>query len=223
MRIRSLASIFILGVAAASQSQVIIPAAQPVTLLTNPADYGYTPNAFQETDDKIRAWNEQSDYTLTSDLTVDITNPGLYDSNKDLDKHSSIAAGTEISSEYLYFDPKHSGHVKATVDFGTDILGIIVYSGDDKSNDHLLASDYLIPSGVESSRVPTGHFNNRGLELSGPDSITLINATSLSLDLSASSPGDQIRVITAAQAVPEPSALAILGIGAFGIFLRKRN
>lgn len=198
---------------------------------------GTKANHFQDTGahPKVHAWNEAQGFKLTSDLFVDINTSGTFSRNSDLAgfKAAKIDAQTVVDSQYLYFDPKVSGHVSdLTITFSGKILGVIVESDRfwDNRNDHnytdyFRLSDILATSPTANNA--TAHFNNRGLELGLlTDSISVsISGNSLTInDFRAGNPGDQIRIITAA-AVPEPSTFLAFGVPAalFGlVHLRRR-
>ncbi|MGA8143978.1 MAG: PEP-CTERM sorting domain-containing protein [Candidatus Acidiferrales bacterium] len=135
------------------------------------------------------AFNEAQNFTLTAPLVLD---------------SGSIAAGTIVSSQYVFFDPGPGKRVIGTVDFGSDILAIITRTGT------LVTSDFLGASGVNYVNT-----TNRGLEAG--DSVTLNGPSEILVDVFASSPGDYVRVITAGTTatatVPEPSSIVLVGVG----------
>jgi len=205
------AATVVFGAAEASITGVV---AQGNILPTGPG-VGYLPNFFSDTALVIHGWNEAQNYTLTSGLAVDITAPGGYGTAL---TPGTIVAGTTISSHAFYFDPVATGGAQATFAFDGTIIGVIVLD-DDAGIDKFVDSDYLIPASVPVGNIPAGHFAARGLELASGDSLT-VSGNHLSLSLNANSPGDQVRVITAA--VPEPSTMAALGIAA-AIATRRRR
>jgi hypothetical protein len=134
------------------------------------------------------AFDEAQNIVLTASLTVDVGT-------------SPIAARTVVSSQYVFFDPGPTQHMIGIVDFDANILGIITTTAD------LASSDFLAAAGVNYLNPA-----NRGLEAG--DSPTISGSKQILFDVSASSPGDYIRVITAASPttnpMPEPSSLALL-------------
>jgi hypothetical protein len=115
----------------------------------------------------------------------------------------SVAAGTQVASHYIFFDPattNPAGHIIGTVDFDSDVLGIITSSG------LLNVSDILANTGVT--------YLNPGLRgLEAGDSATISGARQITFDTFASSPGDYVRVITAfspGATVPEPVSVALV-------------
>lgn len=138
---------------------------------------------------ELFAFAERQNVVLTSDLTVD---GGL------------IAAGTVVSSFYVVYDPASTTTITGTVEFADQIIGIITDTAGQNGSDFLGApgTSYLNPS-------------LRGLESNDSASFS---GTTLSVSLSASSPGDAIRVIT----VPAPASASVLAaLGLVG--LRRRR
>jgi hypothetical protein len=156
----------------------------PLSNLFGPPDTVGNDN-FQSPD--LFGFDEDQDILLTAPLTVDVG-------------ASPIPAGTIVASHYIFFDPGPTEQVIGTVDFDSDILGIVTSTAD------LAASDFLANTGVNYLN-PT----NRGLEAG--DSVTISGSQQILFDTVASSPGDYVRVLTAfspAGAVPEPSSVTLL-------------
>ncbi len=121
----------------------------------------------------------------------------------------NIAIGTQVQSYLLHLDPFNSDPVTltGTLTFSTKILGVIFNTATLDGTDSTL--------GVSGVTYYTGV--NRGLE-AGADSFTVSgNSLTFSADFSASTPMDEVRIVTAA--VPEPTtmvagALLLLPFGA---------
>lgn len=162
------------------------------------------------------AWNEQQDIMLRTDLAVDITSAGLYDSEDDLTP-GFLAAGTLVRSHMIHFDttsPDVDGDYVGTVEFDAPILGVIV------TWQLLDASDGSVGS------LTTLYFNGQGRGLEDFDTQTAdewVRWEGSSLILSASGGVmpvmDEIRVLTD---VPAPGAMALLA-SAGGLFLLPRR
>lgn len=197
---------------------------------TNPT--GATADFFNDapTNNLVHGWNEVQNFRLDRDLYVDATHMGHYHSNADLGGFNQfkISQGTIISSQLLYYDPaKQTTIAHVTFTFNAPILGVIVASNRFHNSahgniDYLLASDFL---GNPLTTYPTAHFKDRGLELDGRDRF-VISATgySITLNLMANTPGDQIRVITGQtpgnlRFVPAPpgAVLAAIGLASVGL------
>ena len=171
-------------------------------------DLGYSPAGLVIGNNTIQnpnlyGFNEDQNIYLGSDLDIDVGG-------------ASIAAGQEVASHYIFFDPRRGTTVTGWVDFDSEILGII--TGTDKLAD----SDFLINNDVTYLN-PT----LRGLE-DGQDVawIDPLNVNRLSLAFYASSPGDYIRVITAHSpqaSVPEPTTAALMMLGLLGLGSRFKK
>lgn len=193
-------------------------------LITNPSDMKYTANAYQDLAAKVNFWQEQEAYTLSSNLVVSMlppasfpfTNTSHFNVNTNV-----ISSGTKVASYYFYFDPKNTLDIEATFKFTNKVLGIVSNERNNAANDHFERSDYLIPGAVPVGNKVTGWFEARGLEISDTvDTVRWINDRELKFSWRASSPGDQLRVITA---VPEPATLATLVIGAAAMMRRRQR
>jgi len=210
---------------AASHAGVLSYDTNKAVLVNSPSGMKYKASPYQSTDGKVRVWDEKQGVTLGAALKVDASPAGTYDSFADLHT-STLAAGTKVDSHYISFDPKYVGSVSTTIGFSGKILGVIVTS-DRFFDDRLLASDSLALSSVPASNLPGSHFGFRGLEMRlidlGPklDWFTINANNSLTVNLAAAYPGDSIRVVT--QAVPEPTSIAALSVGAIGLLRRRRR
>lgn len=166
------------------------------------------PNQTQN-DDIIWLFTEQTNYVLPSPLTVNITAPGSYSSYPS-SLVSTLPAGMRVDVYFMHFDPVHSRRRQGYVKFNTPILGVIV------RNAQLLSSNFL---GVPGTQYPTSG-SLLALE-NGDDKINLPDMTELHVDWLASSPGDRIRIITAA--IPEPSTMLLFALGLAGASMRLRK
>ncbi len=126
---------------------------------------------------------------------------------------SPIPAGTIVASHYVFFDPGPTEHVIGTVNFDSDILGIIT------STTNLAASDFLANTGV--------NYLNPGLRgLEAGDSVTISGTRQILFDTTASSPGDYVRVLTTYSpdaAAPEPGLPLLLATGLVAIVVLRRR
>lgn len=147
-------------------------------------------------------FDEDQNIVLSSSLVVDVG--------------STLAAGTTVASHYIFFDPATALSITGTVTFDSTVLAVII------GTYTLQASDFLADTGV--NYLSPGH---RGLE--GTDYVTISGTNEITFSVSARTPGDYIRVITAYSPggdpnfVSEPATLALTGLGllALGGFARK--
>ncbi len=145
------------------------------------------------------AFNEEQNVLLGSPVTVDVGGP--------------VAAGTLVSSYYIFFDPGPTQEVIGVVNFDSDVLAIITTTSD------LAASDSLSNPGVN-------YLNPSARGLEAGDSVTISGPRQILFDTVASSPGDYVRVLTEASiATPEPGSGAFLltGLGALAILLGRKR
>lgn len=157
---------------------------------------------------------------MTKDLVVDGNSAGTY--NGDVAPNNAIIAeGTMVDSHHFFFDPKESMSAIATFTFDQKIIGIIYHNGNRDDSSNLFRSDWLIPGDVPASAIPTSYFGARGLEGGSHNRAIWLDDYTLKFDLRASSPGDQVRVIT--QAVPEPGTIAAVGFGLAAFFRKRRK
>jgi PEP-CTERM motif len=148
----------------------------------------------------LYAFDEVQNYTLTAPLVTDIgTNP--------------IPTGTIISSQFVTFEPSSSvnENLIGNVTFSTKVLAIITQQGT------LIASNFLGAPGIT-------YLDPSAVGLETGDSVTISGLYTIHWDTFATSPGDSVRVITAA--TPEPGTMIMFGsgiIGLAGLLRRKIN
>ncbi|MCA9501580.1 MAG: hypothetical protein KC616_00785 [Myxococcales bacterium] len=134
-------------------------------------------NAFD--DDNVRAFDEMQDLTLTSNLILDVVAPGI--------PSNVLGPGSTISSHYLIFDPATTTDVIGSISFDEPIVGVI------RTNARFDDTD-----GTLGDPAVTYAIGSQGLESS--DLISFSGST-LDFDLTTSTPGDAVRIITSLNAV----------------------
>lgn len=157
----------------------------------------------------LYGFDEGQNINITVDLNVDDLADGLGGGTGP----GVLAKGTVVASHYVFFDPAGTVSQQGFVTFDSDILGIL------SSTANLAASDFLINTGVTYLN-PT----LRGLEAG--DSVTINGPRRIDVNWTASTPGDYVRVLTAfspGATVPEPSVLALFGIGMIGLATMRRR
>ena len=178
------------GGTAQTAGGVFVKLTVPLSNLFGPPDSVGNDN-FQSPN--LFGFDEDQNITLSAPLTVDVGS-------------SPIPAGTIVASHYIFFDPGPAEHVIGTVDFDSDVLGILT------TTSQLAATDFLANTGV--------NYLNPGLRgLEAGDSVTISGPEQILFDTVASSPGDYVRVLTAFSpgageaTVPEPGSVGLVGSG----------
>lgn len=167
----------------------------------------FVPGRYEDSE-HILVFPERSHVVLESDIDVNVTEPGQYARVRRQDKRP-IAAGQAVRSYLLQLNPigeftrEESDHARVIGQITIDrpILGLIgrttLLTRTDALLGHPLGNYGMARRGIEPPR-PEDQSD------SGRDIVTLsLDRHTLSLDLSASSAVDQIRVIVAESAPPE--------------------
>ena len=150
----------------------------------------------------LYGFDESQNTTLTSNLTPDLVPSGGL---------VTLLNGTTVASHYVFYDPV-SGNIKGMVNFDADILAVLTRTTT------LAATDYLANTGV--------NYLNPGMRgLESGDVVTISGARQISIDFTAGSPGDYVRVLTAFSpgAMPEPSSYALVGVALLGMGAAQRR
>ena len=171
----------------------------------------FVPGKYEDSS-HILVFLERSQVLLESDLEVNVTEPGQYIRPRRRDKQP-IAAGQVIRSYLLQLNPigefgrkeADGARVIGQITFDRPILGLIggakLLTRTDELLGHPLGNYGNTGRGIEPTR-PDGPLD------SGRDNVTLSgDRRTLSLDLSASSAVDQIRVVVSEQLVETTSRI----------------
>lgn len=163
------------------------------------------------TSDLIQVWTEHTDLTLGQDVTLRLPGTGVSLDLAGLDSAAlnMVMAGTRVGSYLIHYNPQGDSPLEpeeirsVTVQFDYDILGIS-YDGPDGSELGLSSGDSIFGIGLYSP------FAARGLDfavgVNQRDLITFVDARTIRVDLfRVNGIQDQIRVITQAPRLPDPS------------------
>ena len=167
-------------------------------------------------------FQERSDYQLLADTRVSIPGAiGVYDEKRDMRPTDSLLAGSIVNSYILHFDTDFGApQFQGTVQFSDPIVGVMLLPFALDSSDAEL--------GALGTLYPTNASLRRGLDFedSTPlDTLEVLDDRTIGFDLSTSNVIDQIRVVTSAASVPEPSSAVLLSIATavFGLHLLLRR
>ncbi|MGF1681632.1 PEP-CTERM sorting domain-containing protein [Photobacterium minamisatsumaniensis] len=179
--------------------------------ITNSPSSVITPNP---NNNKLIAWDEVQNHTLTEDLVVD----RVFDPTASFIEDAGsgdyiIKAGTIVSSHYVQWDPDGVGTIDASIVLDSQVFAFIT------SDQNLFDSDdQLARTGIDYN-----DFTLRGLENADT---TVFDGSSTDISWRASAPGDWTRLITAyspAAQVPEPASLGFMLAGLIGIISRRKK
>jgi hypothetical protein len=135
----------------------------------------------------IQGWWERVNYTLPSNVTVDISEPGRYTNRRQTVK--VIPAGTMVNCFFTHYDSIGSSNQTSSgaVTFGTEIIGIICL------DDALNATDEVL--GYPGTDYHTGR-NSRGFENVEVAVFEQDRRTFTMEHYQITSPGEEVRILT---------------------------
>ena len=171
-----------------------------------------------ESDNDIFVFDEKQNLILPSDVSVDITQAGIYNDAGDLTP-GTITAGTVVNSYLIHVDPVRTATslftYEGSITFSNRILGVIVNAQSLNDSDSVLGID------TTTYWQSGSYWSYRGLEWTPQDEVQIsISLDGMTMHLEASNVLDNVRVV---ELVPVPGAvlLGMLGLGVVGVKLRK--
>jgi hypothetical protein len=213
------AVILILGAGGAARAAIIGTSGAVVMIAPPPS----VRTSMLESDTEIRAFNEQQNITLNTNISADITVPGVSPSASSQNfSPGMIASGTKVSSYLAHFDAvgnrtSNPAPLSGSITFDTDVIGLIVLSQAQNNTDAY--------PGLTSVSYPQQE-PSRGLEIvvggvgqDSNDEITLsADRRTVFLNLRTGMVQDEVRIITAA---PEPGGALLASIAALRMVGRR--
>ncbi len=193
--------------------------------ITTPPPANITPGNW-ESSTSIRFFMERQNFSLPVPLTVDVSIPGTVVLQPDL-SIGTIGVGTIVDSYYIHVDPinRTSGLLSGTLVFDRDILGIIVgtfngvntVNGGMDGDTHDVSNQILGRAGIAYGREP--------LEVRFGDDPFTLSADRRRIDFSFAfgTVGDNMRIITQATSIPEPSSIFLVFAGIATLHRRSRK
>lgn len=172
-----------------------------------------------EDDELAKIFLERAGVVLGSDVSADVTSPGVVDEAIDLTP-GTIAAGSLVDSYLLHFDPESvSGTSTGSITFDRDILGILVVTSSLDATDAglgALATTYQLDDfrGIEGPG-----FDTFGVDVNDVVSF-LPDLRTVRFDFATTTRIDEIRVVTEA---PEPSTAALFVLALAALHRRHRR
>ena len=165
----------------------------------------------------IQGFDEQQFFTLASDLAID---GGLIGSGTVVNSHMLFLNSGPGNSRQLIEHGAGGNQSGVSFTFDGTILGVM-----SSSNGSLEISSQFL--GAAGTLYPVANMSARGMEGNPLDGLMNddwygFSGDTIRLGMRVTEPGDWIRVVTAA--VPEPSIIALFGMGLFGLgFVRRRK
>ena len=122
----------------------------------------------------------------------------------------TVPAGTVVDSTLVWVDPSVLMNTQATIDFSSDIVGIIVGSVTLFLTESLFGSDVVT------------YFYDSMTGLERIDRLFIVDENTITINFWTDNPGDYIRVLTATP-IPVPAAglMLLAGLGALGAMRRR--
>jgi hypothetical protein len=165
---------------------------------------------------------EQQGVILAAPLAVNVSTSGVFDHATKLTP-AAIPVGTKVNSYFFHADTNNTELLSGEIVFDEPVLGIILGPSESKASHSILGLSSVVYTATSTSEAARA-----ALELKiGEEHVQLNMATSTVNFLVVrdifftSNIYDNFRIITAAAAVPEPTALALASCGLALLIARR--